>query len=98
MGSPRLLPDGASVLFSLTTATGPTRWDQAQIVVHSLRTGARTVVMQGGSDAQYAPTGHLVYSVGNDLLAVAFDLDRLTVSSRPVPVVRGCSGLGLLHH
>ena len=33
MGSPRLLPDGDSVLFSVTTATGPTRWDQAQIVV-----------------------------------------------------------------
>ena len=89
MGSPRLLPDGDSVLFSLTTATGPTRWDQAQIVVQSLRTGARTVVMQGGSDARYVPSGHLVYAVGNGLFAVAFDLDRLTVSSRPVPVVQG---------
>ena len=89
MGSPRLLPDGDSVLFSLTTATGPTRWDQAQIVVQSLRTGARTVVMQGGSDARYVPSGHLVYAVGNGLFAVAFDLDRLTVSGRPVPVVQG---------
>jgi serine/threonine-protein kinase len=96
MGSPRLLPDGDSVLFSLTTATGPTRWDQAQIVVQSLRTGARTVVVQGGSDVQYAPTGHLVYAVGNDLLAVAFDLDRLTVSGRPVPVVRGVQRSGSL--
>ena len=64
MGSPRLLPDGDSVLFSLTTATGPTKWDQAQIVVQSLRTGARTVVMRGGSDARYVPSGHLVYAVG----------------------------------
>ena len=89
MGSPRLLPDGDSVLFSMTTATGPTRWDQAQIVVQSLRTGERKVVWQGGSDARYAPTGHLVYAVGNDLFAVAFDLDELTVTGRPERVVQG---------
>jgi eukaryotic-like serine/threonine-protein kinase len=89
MGSPRLLPDGDSVLFSVTTATGPTRWDQAQIVVQSLRTGERKVVWHGGGDARYVPTGHLVYAVGNDLFAVAFDLDELTVTGRPVPVVQG---------
>ena len=89
MGSPRLLPDGDSVLFSVTTATGPTRWDQAQIVVQSLRTGERKVVWHGGGDARYVATGHLVYAVGNDLLAVAFDLDELTVTGRPVPVVQG---------
>ena len=33
---PQLLPDGDSVLFSVTTATGATRWDEAQIVVQSL--------------------------------------------------------------
>jgi Tol biopolymer transport system component len=89
MGTPRLLPDGESVLFSLTTATGPTRWDLAEIVVQSLRTGARKVVLQGGSDARYLPTGHLVYAAGNDLFAVSFDAGRLTVSGRPVPVVQG---------
>ena len=89
MSSPRLLPDGDSVLFSLTTTTGATRWDQAQIVAQSLSTGARTEVWQGGSDARYVPTGHLVYAVGNDLLAVAFDVDQLTVSGGPVPVVQG---------
>jgi len=89
MTGARLLPDGDSVLFSLTTATGNTRWDLAQIVVQSLRTGQRTVVWQGGSDAHYVPTGHLVYAVGNDLFAVAFDLDQLTVSGRPVPVIQG---------
>jgi Tol biopolymer transport system component len=87
--SPRLLPDGESVLFSVTTATGTTRWDQAQIVAQSLRTGERTVLVEGGSDARYAPTGHLVYALGSVLLAVAFDLDRLEVSGGPVPVVQG---------
>ena len=86
MGSPRLLPDGESVLFSVTTATGATRWDQAQIVAQSLRTGERTLLVEGGSDARYIPTGHLVYALGSVLFAVPFDVDRLEVSGGPVPL------------
>ena len=89
MGSPHLLPDGESVLFSVTTGTGRTRWDAAQIAVQSLRTGERTVVLSGGSDARYLPTGHLVYALGDGLFAVAFDVDRLEVQGRPVLVVEG---------
>src|SRR5678816_3392799 len=74
------------VLFSVTTATGATRWDQAEIVVQSLRTGARKVVWHGGSDPRYVPTGHLVYAVGNDLFAVQFDVKRLIASGPRVPV------------
>ncbi len=66
-----------------------TRWDQAQIVAQSLRTGERTVLVEGGSDARYVPTGHPVYALGSALLAVAFDVDRLEVSGGPVPVVQG---------
>jgi serine/threonine-protein kinase len=89
IGTPTLLPDGESVLFSVTTATGATRWDQAQVAVQSVRTGTRRVLWQGGGDVRYVPTGHLVYAVGNDLFAVPFDVKRLTVSGRPVPVVQG---------
>jgi Tol biopolymer transport system component len=86
---PQMLPDGDSVLFSLTTAAGATRWDAAQIVVQSLSTGKRTTVLQGGSDARYVPTGHLVYASSDALFAIAFDVGRLEVSGRPVPVVKG---------
>jgi len=86
---PHLLPDGESVLFSATTDGGATGWDRAQIVVQSLRTGERTVVLDGGSDARYVPTGHLVYARQNDLFAVAFDADRLTLQGRPARVVEG---------
>ena len=89
MDSPHLLPDGESVLFSVTTSTDVTRWDEAQIVVQSLRTGERTVVWQGGSDARYVPTGHLVYAVRDGLYAMAFDVDSLTVRGGPVPMVAG---------
>ena len=84
---PQLLPDGDSVLFSVTTASGATRWDLARIVVQSLSTGARKLLVQGGSDARYVPTGHLVYARGDALFAVAFDLDKLDVRGGPIAVV-----------
>jgi serine/threonine-protein kinase len=86
---PQMLPDGASVLFSVTRVTSTTRWDQANIVVQSLRTGQRTVVLKGGSDARYVPTGHLVYALGNDLFAVAFDANRREVKGGPASVIEG---------
>ena len=89
MDGPQLLPDGESVLFSVTTATGAERWDEAQIVVQSLGTGERTVIWQGGSAARYVSTGHLVYALRDGLYAIAFDVDSLTVSGGPVPMVAG---------
>ena len=89
--SPQLLPDGDSVLFSVTTSASQTRWDEAQIVVQSLRTGERKTIVQGGADARYVSTGHIVYAVGDALFAVAFDADRLDVQSGPVSVVQGIS-------
>ena len=86
---PQLLPDGDSVLFSVTTGKGSTRWDEGQVVVQSLRTGERTVVLEGGSDARYVRSGHLVYALENRLFAVSFDADRLEVQGGPVPVVEG---------
>jgi Tol biopolymer transport system component len=89
LAEPQLLPDGDSVLFTATTETGEGRWDRAQVVVQSLRTGERAVIWEGGSDARYVPTGHLIYAVGDALFAVAFDIDRLQVSGGPVSLVRG---------
>jgi len=89
LDSPQLLPDGDSVLFTVTTASGATRWDEAQIVVQSLSTGARTMVVRGGSDGRYLPTGHLVYALEDRLLAVAFDAESHTVSGGAVPLVQG---------
>jgi hypothetical protein len=68
---------------------GPTRWDQAQVVVQSLSSGGRTVVVQGGSDARYVPTGHLVYALRDAVFAVAFDVNRLKVTGGAVPLIQG---------
>jgi serine/threonine-protein kinase len=86
---PQMLPGGDLVLFSVTRATGAARWNRADVVVQSVSTGERTVVLQGGSDARYVSTGHLVYAQGDALLVVAFDIARRRAGGGPVPVVEG---------
>jgi len=68
---------------------GPNRWDQAQVVVQSLSSGKRTVVVQGGSDARYLSTGHVVYALRDGLFGIAFDAKRLKVAGGAVPIVQG---------
>ncbi len=85
---PQLLPNEV-VLFTRTSTAGPTRWDEAQVVVESLDTGERKLLWNGGSDAQYVPTGHLVYAFEDVLFAIPFDLASLEVTGEPVSIVEG---------
>jgi len=58
-------------------------------VVLSLATRESKILIPGGSNPRYAPTGHIVYGVGRTLRAVGFDLETLEVTSDPVPVLEG---------
>ena len=87
--APQLVDDGRAVLFTLAKDAGSDRWDTAQIVVQSLSSGERKVVLRGGSDARYVPTGHLVYALGGTVLAVPFDVKKLEVQGGPIPVLEG---------
>ncbi|MCA1560135.1 MAG: hypothetical protein LC804_07670, partial [Acidobacteria bacterium] len=69
--------------------TGADKWDRAQVVAQSLKTGERQVIIEGGSDARYVPTGHLVYAQGGLLFATPFDPGRLSPGGGAVPVVEG---------
>ena len=89
MDTPQLLDGAHAVLFTLTTEQGRDRWDKAQVVVHSLDSGQRKVIVRGGSAARYLPSGHLLYVVGTTVLAVPFDVKRLEIRGSPVPVVEG---------
>ena len=71
--SPELLPGGEAVLFTLAPGVN---WDEAEIVAHSLETGEREVLVEGGADARYVATGHLVYALGESLFAVPFHPSR----------------------
>jgi eukaryotic-like serine/threonine-protein kinase len=87
--APEILPDGDSLLFTLSSNEGRERWDTARIVVQSLRSGERRTLIEGGSDAHYVSTGHLVYFIEGVLFARPFDVRRLLVTGGPMPVVEG---------
>jgi Tol biopolymer transport system component len=112
---PQLLDNGRLLLYTIAAEGGPLRWDTAEIIVQSLTSGERRVVARGGSAARYLPTGlrqkggrpsqgHLVYVVGNALMAVPFDLARLETRGAPVMVVEhvassiGGFGSGIAHY
>ena len=85
---PQVLPDGETVLYTIET-TGNTGWDDAQMVVQNRNTGERKVVLEGGTLARYASSGHLVYARSGSLLAVPFDVKRLEVTGNPRTVLEG---------
>ncbi len=64
-------------------------FDDASIAVLSLETGEYRVIVEGGTNARYSPTGHLVYARAGSLLAVPFDLNELRVKGTPAPILHG---------
>jgi eukaryotic-like serine/threonine-protein kinase len=79
------LPEGRGILIG--------RWgvasnDYRQVEVLSLD-GERRTVLQGGTQALYAASGHLVFLRGGTVHAVPFDLDRLEARGDPVPLIGG---------
>jgi serine/threonine-protein kinase len=86
---PQLLPGGDGILFTLAKGANLDRWDKAQIVVQSLKSGERKVLFDGGSDARYSPTGHMVYALGSTVLARPFDVKSLQFTGSPAPVIEG---------
>ena len=84
---PEFLPDGKSILF--TVGTTGTNMERARIVLHSLTTGSRRTLIQGGTHARYVSSGHIVYATAGTLMAAPFDLATGTVTGTGVPVLEG---------
>jgi len=78
------------VVFTLASAD-IVSWEDADIAVMSLETGEYHVVVEGGTNARYSETGHLVYARVGSLFAVPFDLHALQVRGPPVQVLDGVS-------
>jgi serine/threonine-protein kinase len=83
---PQLLPGGKAVL---VTSGTPGRFDDGNIVVQPLPDGPRKIVQRGGYYGRVVPSRHLLYIHGGTLFAAPFDLDRLEIAGRPVPVLEG---------
>lgn len=96
---PQVLPGGKAVLYTSSGSLRP--YNDADLVVQSLPSGARKVVQRGGYHGVYLPSGlgsprraeresgHLVYIHDGTLFAVPFDLERLEVTGQPVPALEG---------
>ncbi len=95
---PQMLPDG-SILYTLLSAADNT-WDDGQIVVQRPDEEEPTVLVSGGRDARYLPTGHIVYGLEDAVLARTFDPATREVGGA-VPLlqeVAGASGLSGAAH
>ena len=82
----QMLPGGEWVLFNVKPNQAQT-WDGGHIVVQSLTSGVRKVLVDGGRDGRHLSTGHLVYSLDCVLFAVLFDASSVEVSGGPVPLL-----------
>ena len=80
---PEMVPGGRAVLF---TVVGGER--DGQIVVHSLETGERRIMVEG-TDPHVLPTGHLVFARDGSLWAAPFDHEQFDLSGEAVPVLEG---------
>ena len=84
---PHALPGGAAVLF--TMMTNVLEASSSRVAVLSLDTGAHHVVVEGGYNARYLPTGHLVFGRQGALWGVPFDLDRLATTGPEGVLLQG---------
>lgn len=83
--TPQFLPDSNALLYTVRTSEN---WTEAQIVAR-LDTGEKRVLIQGGADARYVPTGHLLYMQNAVLMAVPFDARRVQLAGAPVAMLDG---------
>jgi hypothetical protein len=83
---PHVLPGGDAILFTVTRSRFP-RWDQTQILVYSRRTRLAKLLIDGGADARFVSSGHVVYVREGVLLAAPFDGQRLEMIGGAVGVV-----------
>jgi eukaryotic-like serine/threonine-protein kinase len=79
---PDFIPGGDALVFT----TGPA---EPHIAVKSLRSGEQRDLGLDGTSPRYAPSGHLLFAQGGNLMAVRFDPARLQITGQVTPVVQG---------
>jgi eukaryotic-like serine/threonine-protein kinase len=90
--APEFLPGGNGLLFfAASTVISSVARTNGTVAVQSLVTGERRDLLQGQglTIPRYAPSGHLVYLQGSNLMAAPFDPQRLTITGAAVPVIEG---------
>ena len=85
---PEVSPDGSAVFFTVATSDIQS-FDNARLLVRSLRTGEQRELMRGGSFAASTATGHLLFARAGALMTAPFDMARLRVTGAEKPVLDG---------
>jgi hypothetical protein len=85
---PFVLPGSRAVLFVVGTSKDRS-FDEARIEVLSLATRTRRRLIEGGTYPQYVSTGHVLYTRAGKLIAVPFDVERLTLNGASETVADG---------
>ncbi len=83
---PHALPGSDAVLYTVTK-TGFPRWDESEVWVYSRAAGTSKRLIEGGADARYVSSGHLVYAREGVMLAVPFDRQQFEATGGPVGVL-----------
>ena len=81
LGNPFAMPSGKTLLLSI----GPPA--DATLVALDLETNSISELGLQGTDARYLPTGHLVYTYSDQVLAVPFDAEKLIPVGTPTSVL-----------
>ncbi|MBI4471972.1 MAG: PD40 domain-containing protein, partial [Acidobacteria bacterium] len=80
---PHILPNAKGVLFTATIGNA------SRIEVFRFDTRERKVLVENGTAARYALTGHIIYSQGARLFAIPFDQNRFETTGPATPVLEG---------
>ncbi len=83
---PEILPGGKAILFTIRTSNNSS-FDDTSIALFSIKTGQQSILIEGGTQASYVPTGHLVFARAGALHAVLFDIERLQITGQSIPVL-----------
>jgi serine/threonine-protein kinase len=86
---PQILPGDGAILFTVTHTPIPTWDDDTEVVAQVFATGERKVLVRGGADGRYLPSGHLLYLRKSTLMAMPFDLKQLSATGGPVALIAG---------
>jgi serine/threonine-protein kinase len=86
---PQALPGGKAVLFTSAQTMG--NFGSADIVVQTLPSGPRKILVTGAYYGRYVRSGHLLYVDDGIVFAAPFDLDRLELTGPAVPAIEGAS-------
>ena len=83
---PHVLPGGTHLLYTLEL--DGKSYSDAQIIISALDGSDRRVLIAGGSDARYVPTGHILYWREGSVWAVPFDLSTRQLTGSALSLCR----------